>query len=161
MVTVFGTLTNSAPEVPCPGDGALSTNPIDSSRELVKYYYLDILNRNPDTIGWNNWTSNIAQCIFEWNCLRIQRPNVAVQFLWSYEFRQQIAQDDPKMAAGPDGTDEYNRRFVYWCYKKLLRREPDYDGYNNWVNTLNATGDYNAVVFGFIYSYDYRNRAFQ
>jgi len=155
----FPLQTYSNPEEgACPGS-TLSDNKSDSARELVKYYYLDILKRNPDTIGWNNWTVNIAQCIFDWNCLRVARPNVGVQFLWSYEFRNRIADVDPKMAAGPDGTSEYNRRFVYWCYKTLLDREPDYDGYNNWVNTLNATGDYNAVVFGFIYSNDYRNRS--
>jgi len=86
------------------------------------------------------------------------RPEVAVKFFWGGEFRQQIASIDPKMAAGPDGSAEYNRRFVYWCYRTLLDREPDYDGYNNYVNTLNATGDYNAVVFNFIYSVEYRNR---
>lgn len=143
----------------CPGDGPMSTNLSDSSRELVKYYYLDILGRNPDSIGWNNWTANIAPCIFEWNCLRIARPNVGVQFFWGDEFRQQIAQIDPVMASGT-GPD-YNRRFVYWCYRKLLRREPDQTGWDNWTNTLNATGDYNSVVFGFIYSSEYRNRQFQ
>lgn len=137
----------------------MSTNLSDSSRELVKFYYDDILLRNPDTLGWNNWTSNIAQCIFEWNCLRIARPNVGVQFFWSNEFRQNISQIDPIMAAGPGSSADYNRRFVYWCYVALLDRFPDPQGWDNWTNTLNATGDYNAVVFGFIYSTEYRNRS--
>jgi len=159
MVAMQGNVLNNS-DVPCPGDGPLSTNRIDSSRELVKYYYRDILGRNPDSIGWNNWTSNISQCVFEWSCLRTARPNTGVQFFWGYEFRQQIAQEDPVMAAGPGTSAEYNRRFVYWCYKKLLRRDPDEMGWNNWTNTLNATGDYNAVVFGFIYSSEYRDRPF-
>jgi hypothetical protein len=161
MVPMDGIRRSSDPEVVCPGYGPLSTNRIDSSRLLIKYYYLDILGRNPDSDGWDNWSVNTAQCIFDWNCLKAARTNVGVQFFWSYEFRQQIAQLDPVMAAGPDGTHEYHRRFVYWCYQTFLKRPPDEIGWNNHTNNLDATGDYNKVVFDFIYSDQYRNRTFQ
>jgi hypothetical protein len=49
--------------------------------------------------------------------------------------------------------------FVDMEYKGYLRRDPDTIGYQNWVNTL--TGDpsnYRHMVFGFIYSTEYRGR---
>src|SRR6185437_7985933 len=154
MVTMQGNWTSN-PDIPCPGENSLSTNRNDSSRELVRYFYWDILRRSPDSIGWNNWTSNVAQCMFDWNCRSRTVCNVALGFLWSDEFRQRIAQEDPVMASGTG--PEYNRRFVYWCYRTFLDRIPDQTGWDNWTNTLNANGDYAAVVFGFVYSSEYRN----
>ena len=44
-------------------------------------------------------------------------------------------------------------------YKGYLRRDPDTIGYQNWVNTLTADpSNYRHMVFGFIYSTEYRAR---
>ena len=153
--------------VPCPGGPPLTENRIDSSRTLVKYYYLDILLRPDDQNGdegWKDWTSVIAQCVFDMGCIQTRRANTALGFFFSGEFIQRIAAEDPIMA-NPPGTPnfnaaEYNRRFVYWCYKLLLKREPDQPHWDNWTNFLNSTGNYAHVVFGFIYSNEYRERAF-
>lgn len=49
--------------------------------------------------------------------------------------------------------------FVDMEYKGYLRRDPDTIGYQNWVNTLTANpSDYRHMVFGFIYSQEYRSR---
>ncbi|HXT63320.1 MAG TPA: DUF4214 domain-containing protein [Pyrinomonadaceae bacterium] len=49
--------------------------------------------------------------------------------------------------------------FVDMEYKGYLRRDPDTIGYNNWIDTLNANpNDYRHMVFGFIYSSEYRSR---
>ena len=49
--------------------------------------------------------------------------------------------------------------FVDMEYKGYLRRDPDTVGYNNWIDTLTANpSDYRHMVFGFIYSDEYRSR---
>lgn len=49
--------------------------------------------------------------------------------------------------------------FVDMEYKGYLRRDPDSIGYNNWIDTLKANpSDYRHMVFGFLYSAEYRSR---
>lgn len=49
--------------------------------------------------------------------------------------------------------------FVDMEYKGYLRRDPDPIGYNNWIDTLNANpSDFRHMVFGFLYSNEYRSR---
>lgn len=49
--------------------------------------------------------------------------------------------------------------FVDMEYKGYLRRDPDPIGYNNWIDTLTANpSDYRHMVFGFLYSAEYRSR---
>jgi len=51
------------------------------------------------------------------------------------------------------------RAFVAMQYFGYLRRDPDTLGYANWVNTLtNNPADFRHMIFGFIYSTEYRNR---
>lgn len=164
MVTMQGNVADNS-DVPCPGDGALSTNRIDSSRELVKYYYLDILRRNPDASGWDYHTSNIAQCVFDSTCMITMRSQGALGFFFSPEFIQLISPEDPEMGNPPGSPNfnaaAYNPRFIYWCYRRFLDRNPDPGGFDFYMNILNTTGDYRQVVFGFIYSPEYRSRTFQ
>lgn len=54
---------------------------------------------------------------------------------------------------------EYNRAFVAMEYFGYLRRDPEPDGYNAWLNYLNThPGDYRTMVWGFVYSQEYRRR---
>jgi hypothetical protein len=49
--------------------------------------------------------------------------------------------------------------FVASQYYGYLRRTPETQGFNNWVNYLNAhPGDFNTMVWGFVDSQEYRNR---
>ena len=49
--------------------------------------------------------------------------------------------------------------FVDMEYKGYLRRDPDTIGYNNWIDTLTADpNNYRHMIFGFLYSSEYRNR---
>jgi len=49
--------------------------------------------------------------------------------------------------------------FVTMEYFGYLRRDPDLNGYQNWVNTLTADpNNYRHMIFGFIYSIEYRQR---
>ena len=51
------------------------------------------------------------------------------------------------------------RAFVAMQYFGYLRRDPDTDGYNGWVTTLtNNPSDLRHMIFGFIYSSEYRTR---
>jgi hypothetical protein len=53
----------------------------------------------------------------------------------------------------------FNRGFVSMQYFGYLRRDPDTIGFANWVNTLNADpSNFRHMIFGFIYSTEYRNR---
>ena len=144
----------------CPGGPTMSDHPIDSSRELVKYYYLDILKRSPDASGWNYHTSRVAQCVFDLGCNITMRTHVALGFLFSPEFIQ--LSNDPVMANPPGSPNfnasEYNPRFIFWCYNRFLERAPDSGGFDYYMNILNTSGDYSRVVFGFIYSPEYRSR---
>jgi hypothetical protein len=51
----------------------------------------------------------------------------------------------------------FNNAFVLSCYFTYLRRDPDTQGYNNWMEALPVYG-YRHVVTGFIYSWEYRAR---
>lgn len=51
----------------------------------------------------------------------------------------------------------FNNAFVLSCYFTYLRRDPDTNGYNDWITALPTHG-YRHVVTGFIYSIEYRAR---
>lgn len=54
---------------------------------------------------------------------------------------------------------EYNRGFVASEYYGYLRRDVDMEGFNAWLNYLNAhPGDYRTMVHGFVNSIEYRMR---
>jgi hypothetical protein len=166
MVTMRGNVHDDNADVPCPGGPPLTDNHIDSSRVFVKYHYLDFLGRNPagdtthppDLIGWNFWTSQISQCVFDLNCIHAKRVDTGMAFFYSGEF----IQTDPGMANPPGSPGfnpaVYNRRFVFWCYKKYLLKEPDPDGWDFWTNKLNSTGDYGNIIDAFQLCGDYRDQ---
>ena len=146
----------------CPGV-PLTTNKIDATRIYVKWLYKDLLYRDPDDGGWNDWTANITLCVFDYGCIMTKRSEVPLGFFFSAEFKDRMASIDPVMAT--PGTPnfnaaQYNPRFVYWCYKLFLKREPDEGGFTTHLNKLNSTGNYSLTVFDFIYSNEYRDRQF-
>ncbi|HBB86297.1 MAG TPA: hypothetical protein DC047_01630 [Blastocatellia bacterium] len=167
MVTMQGNVHNNV-DVPCPGGPPLTDNNIDSSRIFVKYHYIDFLGRDPagdqthqaDPVGWNFWTSTISQCVFDLNCIHSQRIGTGRAFFYSGEF----IGTDPDMANPPGSPGFnpaiYNRRFVYWCYKKYLLREPDLEGWNFWTDSLNSDGNYSHIIDAFQLSGQYRDRPF-
>lgn len=60
----------------------------------------------------------------------------------------------------------FYRAFVAMQYFGYLRRDPDDAGYNDWVRVLTygdgpsgiQAGDYHHLIFGFVYSVEYRER---
>lgn len=55
---------------------------------------------------------------------------------------------------------EYNRAFVLMQYFGYLKRDPDADGYNFWLDVLSnrVAGNYRAMVCAFITSAEYQDR---
>jgi hypothetical protein len=131
---------------------ASATNAVDDQRFFVRQLYYDVLGREPDQAGWNGWMSYIDQCGNDQQCLMNNRGITAKSFMDLPEFRRN------KPALTNPGTPEYNQELVRQCYLVFLRREPDPNGYNAWLNYLNSTRDETAVVNGFIHSAEYRNR---
>jgi len=55
---------------------------------------------------------------------------------------------------------EYNKAFVLMEYFGYLRRNPDTDGYNFWLDVLNGrqAGNYRGMVCAFLTSTEYQRR---
>jgi uncharacterized protein (TIGR03118 family) len=65
-----------------------TTNPVDSAQFFVRQNYLDFLNREPDTAGFNFWVNNITACGSDPQCIEVARINVSAAFFLSIEFQQ-------------------------------------------------------------------------
>ena len=180
VVPMQGNVTNIPEDgLQCPDGPPLTNNRIDSSREFVKYHYIDFLGRDPngeedangnwipgkepDPIGWNFWTSGISQCIFDLNCVHVKRVQTGLAFFYSSEF----ISGDPDMANPPGSpgfnAPVYNRAFVKHCYIHYLGRHPinDIEGWDFWTEDLNNNGNYFKMIDAFQLSTDYRGRPFQ
>jgi subtilisin family serine protease len=131
-----------------------TTNPMDNNPFFVWQQYVDFLNRQPDSGGFNNWLAVLNTCSpSDWPCLNAQRIHTVRGFIESGEFKA----DKPALL-NPGSIEEYNSAYVTWLYRSLLRREPDAGGFATWFNHLNSTGDYSHAVHGFINSHEYRRR---
>ena len=82
-------------------------NPIDDARFFVRQHYRDFLNREPDTPGWDFWTSQITGCGNNIQCLGSKRDSVSAAFFLSPEF-------------------QVSGNFIYRMYKGSLGRFPTY-----------------------------------
>ena len=51
-------------------------------------HYLDFLNREPDTAGFNFWVNQITSCGSDQACIDVKRINVSAAFFLSGEFQQ-------------------------------------------------------------------------
>lgn len=65
-----------------------TTNPIDDAQFFVRAHYLDFLNREPDTAGFNFWVNQITSCGSNAACIADKRINVSAAFFLSIEFQQ-------------------------------------------------------------------------
>jgi Calx-beta domain/PA domain len=71
-------------------DGVAETgvNPIDSTNFFVRQHYIDFLNREPDTDGFNFWTNEIISCGANAQCIEVKRINGSAAFFVSIEFQE-------------------------------------------------------------------------
>ena len=63
-------------------------NPITQATYYVRMHYLDFLNREPDTSGWDFWTNQITACGSDVGCTEVRRVSVSASFFLSIEFQQ-------------------------------------------------------------------------
>jgi hypothetical protein len=69
-------------------DASNGPNPIDSASFFVRQHYLDFLNREPDSAGFNFWTTQINSCGADAQCIELKRINVSGAFFLSIEFQE-------------------------------------------------------------------------
>lgn len=65
-----------------------ATNPIDNTNFFVRQQYLDFLNREADTSGFNFWTNNIESCGANAQCREVKRIDTSAAFFLSIEFQK-------------------------------------------------------------------------
>ncbi|HEX8433861.1 M57 family metalloprotease [Archangium sp.] len=133
------------------GTTPAGTNAIDRSDFFVRQAYRDVLAREPDSGGFTNGVNWLQACNGNQDCLSRARVDFTRSLFESPENRRLHPELDP-------GSPNYNAAYVTLCYTTFLRRQPDSAGYNWWLNTLNASGDYRAIISGFINSSEYRLR---
>jgi len=80
-----------------------TSNPTDGTTFFVRQHYLDFLNREPDTAGFNFWVNQITACGSDAQCVEVRRINVSAAFFLSIEFRNTglLAYLTNKAAFGP------------------------------------------------------------
>ena len=158
--TLVGTATPDV--VPNPGAGSPNLmlyvgppNPIDNPRVFVRQHYLDFLGREPDLGGWDYWTGAFVACGGDQGCIAATRVNVSLAFWYSEEFLSA----HPGLR-NPPGTypDFDNAEFVRQAYLTYLRREPDPEGFELWLDQLNQNNDYFHIAQAFLLSIEYRAR---
>jgi len=161
---IFGTSTDSmlpthgelGPAlIQCPGTP--STNyQVDGQRFFVEVLYSALFVRNPDYDGGRYWTSEITQCLFDFDCIHVRRTDIAYAFFLSPE----TIYHHPELA-NPPGTPgvnpSFDDAFVLDCYLLLLQRDPrpdDLAGLNWWKSRLPFLG-YRGMVEEFINSFEF------
>ena len=69
-------------------DASTGTNPSDDAGFVVRQHYIDFLNREPDTAGFNFWVNELTSCGGNAGCLEAKRVNVSAAFFLSIEFQE-------------------------------------------------------------------------
>lgn len=80
--------TSSATLTITDNEGSTGPNPIDSADFFVRQHYIDFLNREPDTNGFNFWKGQINSCGADAQCIELKRINVSGAFFVSIEFQE-------------------------------------------------------------------------
>jgi hypothetical protein len=68
--------------------GFSGPNQIDSTGFYVRAQYIDFLNREPDTAGFNFWVNNIDSCGADVGCREVKRIDTSAAFFLSIEFKE-------------------------------------------------------------------------
>jgi hypothetical protein len=69
-------------------DSSNGANPTTQTEFFVRQHYLDFLNREPDTTGFNHWVNEITSCAANAQCIEIKRINVSAAFFLAIEFQE-------------------------------------------------------------------------
>ena len=82
----LGTQTTATVTITDNDSSPPTTNPLDSTGFFVRQQYLDFLNREPDTPGFNFWSNIIENCTPKPQCTEVARINTSASFFESIEF---------------------------------------------------------------------------
>jgi len=104
---------------------------------FTKMLYDNILGRAADSEGLNDWVTALNEG-------KITLGSVVYNFVFSKELENKIS------AATPE-------EFVTFLYKNVLDRNPDPDGYNNWVSLMQKGMTKEDVLLHFIDSDEFKN----
>ncbi|MEG2833243.1 MAG: DUF4214 domain-containing protein [Ruthenibacterium sp.] len=99
-------------------------------RAFVTRLYKNVLERDPDANGLNNWVNTLMS-------QKGTAGDVVASFFLSPEF---------------SGRTLTNEQRVTIAYKTMLDREPDADGAAVWVKALNSGMSMRFIAYGFVYS---------
>lgn len=66
----------------------VTANPLDTPEFFVRQHYLDLLQREPDQVGFGYWTSRINRCAGNQSCVHAARIDVSNAFFFELEFQQ-------------------------------------------------------------------------
>lgn len=162
-------------------------NPIDDAGFFVRQQYLDLLGREPTPEELDHLVRSINQCNGEPKCLTQRRAEAALEIFRSSEFKQtqlllygayystlgRRPTYDEWTKRHPDANEslrrraevllsseaQYNSAFVTLCYFNYLKRDPDPQGEDYWLQALkDNANDQSAVINGFISAGEYRAR---
>lgn len=125
-------------------DGSMSVEhaiELRTNQEVVTRFYNALFERNPDKAGLANWVNFLVDSANGGGGSTIQ--TAAQSFTETAEFNAKY------------GPNVSNGDFVNLLYQNILHREADTDGYNNWLNEINHTGDRGSMVVGFSNSTEY------
>ncbi|MCQ2531805.1 MAG: DUF4214 domain-containing protein [Saccharofermentans sp.] len=129
-----------------------------SNEDFVTQLYQKCLGREPDASGFQTWVDMLNN--------HASRDYVLSGFLNSYEFSLTCAQygvsSDPYTPTGPQymlyPNPEKIGLFVTFLYNSTLERDPDPQGYNNWINEISNGMSGEKVAIGFIFSAEMTNK---
>jgi hypothetical protein len=103
---------------------------------FVKMLYDNILGRVPDDEGLNNWETALNN--------GMSPSKIVYYFVFSDELKPRI-------------TIMGSEEFVTFLYKNIFNREPDSDGYNNWVSLMKNGMSKEDVLLLFLNGNEFKN----
>ncbi len=104
-------------------------------KKFVERFYTTILDRPAEAAGLNDWTNRLIS-------KQATGADVAAGFINSGEFQKKKMNDE---------------EYVTRLYRAFFDREPDQEGYNNWLRELKNGKTRDDVLRGFINSPEFNN----
>lgn len=127
-------------------------NPIGDNTFFLRQQYLDFLNRQPDSSGYQFWTNDIFNCGINPQCAEVHRINVSAAFFLSIEFQDtgNLVYKMYKAGFGNvPGTPVAVRRVNFLRDSQTIQSSPNQIivGQGNWQANLEANKQAFALSF--------------
>lgn len=119
-------------------------NNTDYARDL----YAAVLGRNPDSGGHSFWVQKMDH--------GMSRAEVLQRFYESEEYQRLVNSCSGSQGGSYTLRCADDKEFVTSLYRSILKREPDRDGRNHWVNSLRGDMNREQVITSFFNSTEYQ-----